>query len=499
MMMIFNELRKHGQLAAKRHPMYEKNKYGKIIMYVGAIFWAGYLIFIGTSLAFLFAKSSTNREAYQMMNAVVLFFVLVADFMLRFPFQPTPTQEVKPYLLLPVKRNRLIDFLLIRSGLSTFNLIWLFLFLPFAIITIPKFFGVLGVITYCIGIWLLMVANNYWYLLCRTLMNERIWWVFLPVIVYVGIVCALFIPKGDSPMFGFFLHVGDGYIEGNILYFLGTIALIAMWWFINRAVMSRLIYNALNKVEDTKVKHVSEYKFLERYGEVGEYMRLEVKMLFRNKRCKSSLRSVALVVIMFALILSFGSAYNSGVMNTFVVFYTFIVFGMVMLIQIMGFEGNYIDGLMSRKESIMSLLRAKYYVYSIGEIVPLLLMLPAMIMGKLTVLEAISFVLFTTGPVYFVFFQLAVYNKKSVPLNEGMMGRQSTNNVLQIVVNIATFGVPLASYSLLKNFCGPLTAQIIFLVIGLGFTLTSPLWIRNVYNRFMLRRYENMEGFRDSR
>lgn len=44
-MMIFNELRKHGRLAAKRHPMYEKNKVAKILGYVMGAFWAGYLIF----------------------------------------------------------------------------------------------------------------------------------------------------------------------------------------------------------------------------------------------------------------------------------------------------------------------------------------------------------------------------------------------------------------------------------------------------------------------
>lgn len=44
-MMILNELRKHGRLAAKRHPMYEKNKVAKILGYVMAAFWAGYLIF----------------------------------------------------------------------------------------------------------------------------------------------------------------------------------------------------------------------------------------------------------------------------------------------------------------------------------------------------------------------------------------------------------------------------------------------------------------------
>ena len=71
-------------------------------------------------------------------------------------------------------------------------------------------------------------------------------------------------------------------------------------------------------------------------------------------------------------------------MTSFICVYNFAVFGMIILSQIMSFEGNYIDGLMSRKESIMSLLKAKYYIYSIGEIIPFLLMVPAIIMNKLT-------------------------------------------------------------------------------------------------------------------
>ena len=71
-MMIINELRKHGRLAAKRHPMYEKNKVAKILGYVMAAFWAGYLIFFGTTFAFGFSNMVPNREPYHVMNAVVL-------------------------------------------------------------------------------------------------------------------------------------------------------------------------------------------------------------------------------------------------------------------------------------------------------------------------------------------------------------------------------------------------------------------------------------------
>lgn len=496
--MIFNELRKHGRLASKRHPMYEKNRFGKVLMYIGAIFWAGYLIFFGTSFALMFSEGIPNREPYHVMSAAGLIFVLIIDFLLRFPFQTTPTQEVKPYLLLPVKRNRLIDFLLIRSGLSGFNLIWLFMFVPFAIITVTKYYGFLGAFSYCLGIWLLIIINNYWYLFCKTLIDEHLVWIVLPITVYGTLIAGIFIPD-ESPLFYFLMDLADRFITNNVPTYLMTVGVIALIWLANRKLMSSLIYAELAKTKDTKVESLSEFGFFEKYGEVGEYMRLEVKMMLRNKRCKGSLRMVGLCIVMFSALLSFTEAYDGAIMNTFILLYAFSAFGMVILSQIMGFEGNYLDGLMSRKESIMNLFKAKYYIYSLGTVIPLLLLIPAFIMEKLTFLQAISWLFFTTGPIYFGFFQLAVYNKQTVPLNEKITGRQSSGNGLQMIVNLGVFIVPLLLYRTLCTFLGDVTAQICFLMIGIGFTATSELWMRNVYQRFMKRRYVNMEGFRDSR
>lgn len=494
-MSLFIELRKHGKLAAKRNPMYEKNKFGKFWMYLMATFWAGYLMFFGTTFAFAFDGGAT--EAYHVLNSGLIF-VMAIDFLMRFPFQKTPTQEVKPYLLLPIKRNRLIDFLLIRSGLNGFNFIWLFLFVPFAIITVTKFYGITGVLTYCTGIWLLMVFNNYWFLLCRTLIDQRIWWIILPVLVYGGIAAGMFIPD-NSPLFEYSVNLGEGFITGNPLTFLGVLIAITIMWLINRVLMVRLVYDELNKVEDTKVKHVSEYKFLDRYGEIGEYMRLELKMLLRNKVCKTALRSAFLVVILFTGILSFTEAYDGRSMKGFIIVYNFIIFGILFLSNLMSYEGNYIDGLMSRKESIYTLLRAKYTLYSIAILIPLILMIPAMATGKLSVLSCIAWAIFVAGGVYFCLFQLAVYNVKTVNLNAKMTNRQNMGTGLQNLIAGAAFGVPLILNYVLTTFLGETATAWILIVTGTGFIMTSRFWLKNVYHRFMKRRYKNMEGFRDSR
>lgn len=494
-MNLFIELRRHGKLAAKRHPMYEKNRFGKLWMCLTAIFGGGYLVFFGVMLAT--ALDGGAREPYHLMN-MGLIFVLFLDFLMRFPFQTTPTQEVKPYLLLPVRRNRLIDFLLLRSGLHGYNLFWLLFFGPFALLTVVRFYGFTGMLTYCIGIWLLMLFNNYWFLLCRTLMSERIWWILLPVGVYGGIAAALFIPD-DSPLFIWSMELGEGFITGNLLSFIGVLLAVGVLILINRVIMSRLIYVELNKVEDTKVKHLSEYKFLDRYGEIGEYMRLELKLLLRNRICKASLRSVIVLVVAFSCLLSFTDVYDGTGMKNFIMIYNFVIFGILFLSSLMSYEGNYMDGLMSRKESIYTLLRAKYILYSVAILVPLLLMIPAMATGKLSVLSCIAWAIFVVGCVYCFLFQLAVFNTKTVDLNAKMTNRQNMGTGLQNLITFAAFGVPLLLNTVLTALWGDVVTAWILMGIGIAFIVTSRFWLMNVYRRFMKRRYKNMEGFRNSR
>ena len=493
-MNLFLELRRHARLADKRHPMYEKSRFTRFWMYFMAVFWAGYLIFIGTTFAFGLEDAPT--EPYHILNSGLVF-VLALDFLMRFPFQRTPTQEVKPYLLLPVRRNRLIDFLLIRSGLSGFNFIWLFMFLPFALLTVTKFYGLWGVLTYCVGIWLLMMLNNYWYLLCRTLLGERIWWVLLPVGVYAALGLGMFLPE-DSPVFDWFRDLGEGFITGNAPAFLGVLAAIALLWWVDSRVIRRLIYSELNKTEDTtvEVKKLSEYKFLDRYGMTGEYMRLELKLMLRNKVCRKSLISIVIVILLFSAMISFTDFYR---LNDFWVMYNYVIVSLLAFSTLMGYEGNYMDGLMTRRESIFALLRAKYVLYNLVLLLPFVLMLTGVVTGKLTLLQILGWGLFTAGPVNCGFFQIAVYNNRTVDLNAKMTSRNNAGTGLQQLASFGAFALPWVVYLPLQVFFDSTVAYWGLIVLGLAFILTSRLWIGNVYKRLMRRRYQNMEGFRDSR
>ena len=81
-MNIIYELYKLGKLAEKRHPMYESSKYAKLMIYIGAAFWAGYLAFFGILFAIGFQGEAV--EPYHMLNQGLLF-VLVLDYVMRLP------------------------------------------------------------------------------------------------------------------------------------------------------------------------------------------------------------------------------------------------------------------------------------------------------------------------------------------------------------------------------------------------------------------------------
>ena len=445
----------------------------------------------------MFEELVPNMEPYHIMNQGFIY-VMLADFLMRFMAQPSVSQEIKPYLLMPIKRKKLISMLLLKSGLDSYNFMWFFVYVPFAFLTVIRFYGFGGMFLYLLGIWLIFVFNNYWYLLCKLLLGEKTLWLLLPILVFGALGAAEFLLDG-LPISRFTMDLGEGFIEGNPLSFLFILACIGILFFINLKLQQRMIYNEISKKEDTKIKHVSEYKFLDKYGEVGEYLRLEIKLITRNKTVKTQFRMGLIVMLGFSFALAFTDVYDGSYMTSFICLYNYAVLPIMTLGQVMSFEGNYIDGLMSRKESIFNLLRAKYYLTTLIILVPFLIMFFPIAKEKITLLTAIAYLIFVAGFVFFMLLQLAVYNTRTLPLNANLMKSNKSSNWIQGLITGCAFMLPLLIDKLLSALLPEEVAHIILIVIGLGFIATHNLWIKNIYKRFMKRRYKNMEEFRASR
>ena len=248
----------------------------------------------------------------------------------------------------------------------------------------------------------------------------------------------------------------------------------------------------------TKVK-TNEMSFLNRFGVVGEYVKLEIKSTIRNKVIRKQFLFGVIYMLLFSVLFAFTDIYY-GVpfMKCFICMYCFACLGVMTLTNVMCMEGNYMDGLMSRKESVLSLLKAKYLFNSLLTLLPLIFAIMPVIEGKVTFVELLGCMFFTTGVVYPFLFQLAVYNNTTIHLNEKLTKSGRSTKMQTLFSSLALF-VPMLVMFLLITFLSEDIAGFVMFVIGLIGTIIHPLWLRNIYNRFMKRRYTNMSGFRDTR
>ena len=460
-------------------------------------FMVVYLLFLSVMFAMI-ANSSRTFTACEFLFGL-LPFLLTVDFLLRFIGQQTPAQLIKPYLLLPIPKYACVESFIMSSMVTPNNLIWLFITVPYAIMSILFSSGFWAALGFIIGFQLIIIINSQNYMLWRTLITKKIFWWIGPIIIY-GAMFLIWIFKDFDAMFDKFAAVGEGVASWNILYFLGIFAILALFFFINREVQYHITFTETTESKNTQMKTVSEFRLFERFGEMGEYLKLEVKSIMRNKNMRNSFLYSTIFTVVLSIVISYTDIYDGSFNSKFFMVYVFIVNGAMLLVRIMGAEGNYIDGLMIHKENILQLLHAKYYFYCALLLLPLIIMTPTIFMGKYTLLMLIAMMAFTAGPLFFMLMQMAVWNKQTVPVNSKLVSKGNVEtNWFAFGVEMAAMFAPVAIISILQMFMSETATYATMLVIGLLFIATHNIWLRNIYQRFMVRRYENMESFRATR
>ena len=487
---LYRLLRKNTNLSYKRSPAFEQNKWAKLLIYIGGLMFAAYLIMYGCIIGV-----SAKGEAGIMIAAGLIY--LVIDFLLRFIVQTTPGMMVKPYILQHISRYTAIECFLIGEHVSGYNLLWLCMFVPYGIILLfagENFWLVFYEVITCE---ILIILNSQIYLFFRTLINRTVLWLIPAFALYA----LPFSPLLFSPKASTFESTFDAILSaGMSCWFLPVLLLlIAGLFFVNRYFQFKYVYEEISKKKESELKHVSQFSFFNRFGLVGEYLKIELKSNIRNKTMRTRCIFSLVAVVMFSLLVAYTSVYDNELMLNFWCLYCFALYGVTALIKIMGQEGNYIELLMMHRENIIALLQAKFWFYSAVLIIPFVIMLPAVFTGKYTLLMLFAYMLLTAGFLHFIIFQLAVYNKQTLPLQLKVTAKGNFENGMQIVIELFALFGPVVITGLGYLLVGLTYTYIFMCAVGLAFILTHHLWIRNIYTRMMNRRYENLEGFMSTR
>ena len=498
---LYRTLYRHRSLSMRRALDYEHNRSAKYLFYIGYIMGFAYMLFIAVLLSLKVNNMRDTNAAGLIVG--ILPIILLVDFFIRFTYQQTPAQIIKCYALLPLPRKVCIESFIGASLFNLGNAWWFVLFVPYCVMSVVFSYGLLATILLLAFIGLAILLNSQLYVLSRTLISQSLLWVFGLLAAYGLLAVPMFLGGNGSVASSLFVYsrLGIALSQGEMWPLLIVLSLLIAVVWLNREVQFRAIWRELTSEKAaTKVDGKDRLAFLRQHGEIGEYAHLEWKLISRNKFPRKTFIYSFFLIALLSVLITFTQAYNGDGMVRFWCSYNFVILGLTLLSRLLSMEGNYIDMLMVHPNSIYSLLRAKYYVYCGLLIVPFMLMLPMVFVGKASLLMLLSFALFAAGFQFLVFFQSAVYNKRTQKLNVSLMSsRNMERNYLYIFVCLLALLTPVIFVGMLSIFCPPTVCYLCLSVVGLIGIATHRLWIRNVYVRMMTRRYENMEGFRTSK
>jgi len=493
--MIQKELRQHQWKAFRRSPMFERDLGIKIFMYFLVGFYAMYLLAIGFFLDKILLKAGEYEYAIDTFNWLILC-VFSVDFVIKFFFKSNQSMQIAPYMSLPVKRNTLFNFLLQKEFTSLWNFYLLFLVVPFSFKAIAPYYGYLSVVLYILFFYLLCVVNSLIVSFANNLIKRSAWY-------YILIAAFVFLPfvslvTGKLDLGNYTQKAGALLLNNNPLVWVGLIGLIVVFWVINRVQMRGELYRELQGEKAEKISSFSKLSFLDQFGEVGELIQLEIRMILRSKRLKNQTLLAGGIILLFFIQILYNSALSQK--GPFILLlYTMISVGFFSLTMgqlTFSVESSFFDGMMARNLSIYNMLKGKYLFYSsFALIISFLLLIPAF-QGKIDFMLVIANFFYVIGPVSFMIFQNAVYNKTYIDLfNRGMMNWQGQSGN-RVAITMITMFLPVILVLIINSFLGKDVAYWFMIIVGVLFALTSQQWLRWTYSRFLKRKYKNMEGFR---
>jgi len=448
------------------------------------------IAFLGYFADVILMNAFPDRDPVEVFLRLI-FYLLLFDILFRILFIKIPVLSIRPYLVLPVKKQRLWHYPLIKSIPTFYNLIPMLMILPFfAKVIFVNYPGY-----YCFS-WLLTIsclfgANIFLNFFLKKLFVKK---PFLVLLIFTLVLVSFILDiRGTIDIAGYFLKAFLFMTETPGLFVLPALYLVFSYY-LGYIILKK---NRYPETESSRqLQHISNFSFRMRYGETGNLLLNEIKLILRNTRPRSMLLICLFMVVYawYAYSHSFGK--NSPVAAILLGFIVTGVFPMCYGQYCFQWEGCFFDSYLSNKISILNYLKSKYLLFALGGLLTYLLTLPFMVGGAFIGTVNLVMLIYNTGITSVIILFMSTFNKTSLKLGESLFMNYQGQSLAQWIICIPVFGFP-ALIVLIAWLCG-ISGQVVWLFGGIGITgiVFHSYLLKVVANQFIRRKYKMASGFR---
>ena len=492
--MLIADLLKHEWKKSYRAQGFYKNLAVSIMLGFFALYMAVVLLFLGFSLNEILEKANSKFNPFELFNGAMLY-MMAAGLAIRFFMQPLNTFNLPPYQVLPIKRNTLINFLLLKPLTGPINYFLLLVVVPFAIKSVIGYYGVFVAVRFILNFVLLIWFNSLIAAFLKRKYGTSLL-SFLLVILVMPCIAALEYFKVFS-LFTISMAVFNFIVLNPVGLIFPIIAVVAAYS-LNRWFFSQNYYpekfNSKIKGDKTIAADIS---FLNRFGITGELITLEIKLILRHKRTKSILyMSVFFLFYGFFFYTSKHEVINNAMLFFAAMFLT--GFLMLMLGQwVISWDGSYFDSLMTRNIPVRSYIKANYYLLIGFNVISFILTTPYFFFGMKIMYLHIAAFLFNVGVNAFFLIYMATYKNTRIDFSKSSaMNYQGTSYKSMLIILPVMF-FPILIVYVLSALSSLTIALWTLSLLGLAGILFQNQIITLCVNQFNRRKYKLAEGFRE--
>ncbi len=488
---MFISFIEHSIKGFLRNAVFDLKLILKILSAISILYLSLILIYFGYDFEKIIQLNNSSSDPITIFNYRLLHICAVL-FILQVFSLKNPLVALMAYLHLPVNRNKLIVFILVKSLFNYFLVGLLLFFVPYSIRIILPNYNYQQFLFYFLGILIIFFSIGYLSLLIRNLVGISYVFLILPIVLLAGLY-----------LIGLFLNISFTAISGFIfnklinrdLYFLVLLILIlAGLLYCNFIVFKKGfygIYQNQRSLSDFTVKQTGHYYTK---SDLFNYTRLEIRLIARNKRLRGFfLLSVLLITMFFSIM----PENDEGFYYSFVVYVLISGMFAYMFIQfVFSWESSYFDLISATKFDIIKYLKAKYMIYCILSIIVFTLFLVTTRPTKTEIHMFFSALLYNSGLGYFILIFFATYNKYRIDLNRNVFFNYQGINSVQVLGIILILLIPcLILFLLLLQVNLTYSLLIINFLCIVALINQNKIW-KIIHNKLMQRKYINLEGYR---
>jgi hypothetical protein len=461
----------------------------KIVMGFFGFIMLLYLIGAGGGMYFILRKIFPDQNPMWIISQYFIYWILIELF-LRYFMQKLPVMDIKPFLTTPVKKSSIAHYILGRSGASIYNLLSLFFFVPFAIVLLIQGYPALNVVLWVIAIMAIVLCVNYINLLINK--NDKALIVIIGALV-VGYALDYFQIFSIKAFFGPIFHALYAYP----LTVLVPVLLAALIYYINFKFLNTKIYLDASLKAKSTVANTSDLAWTKKFGELGTFLQLDLKMIWRNKRTKSQV-FISLLFVFYGLIFYTQDIYSDMMpMKAFLgVFMTGIFlsnFGQF----IPAWDSSYYSMMMSQNIPLRKYLESKAMLISVSVVVMFLLTIPYVYFGWEALAINLACALYNLGVNIPAILFFGSFNKKRIELDQSPFGNMQGTSATQFLVMLPVLVVPIVLFSIFYYAISFEAAVIVLSVLGIiGFAMKNYL-LNLVTEQYRKKKYGMIAGFKE--